>query len=37
MVSPPAWVDDNRYIGYRAGFMRVASNWRWIWYVSGDY
>jgi hypothetical protein len=37
MVSPPAWVDDNRYIGYRAGFMRVAGNWRWIWYVSGDF
>lgn len=37
MVSPPAWVDDNRYIGYRAGFMKVGGNWRWIWYVTGDY
>lgn len=37
MVSPPAWVDDNRYIGYRAGFMKVDGSWRWIWYVAGDY
>jgi hypothetical protein len=37
MVSPPAWVDDNRYIGYRAGFMKIDGSWRWIWYVSGDY
>jgi hypothetical protein len=37
MVSPPAWVDDSRYVGYRAGFMKMAGNWRWIWYVSGDY
>jgi hypothetical protein len=37
MISPPAWVDDNRYIGYRAGFMKVDGAWRWIWYVSGDY
>ena len=37
MVSPPAWVDDSHYIGYRAGFMKVAGNWRWIWYVNGDY
>jgi hypothetical protein len=37
MVSPPAWVDDNHYIGYRAGFMKVDGNWRWIWYVTGDY
>jgi hypothetical protein len=37
MVSPPAWVEDNRYVGYRAGFMKVGANWRWIWYVSGDY
>jgi hypothetical protein len=37
MVSPPAWVEDQRYIGYRAGFMKVGGNWRWIWYVTGDY
>ncbi len=37
MVSPPAWVDDNRYIGFRAGFMKVEGSWRWIWYVTGDY
>ena len=37
MVCPPAWVEDQRYIGYRAGFMKVGGNWRWIWYVSGDY
>lgn len=37
MVCPPAWVDDSRYIGYRAGFMKVNGNWRWIWYVTGDY
>ncbi len=37
MVSPPAWVNDNRYIGYRAGFMKVGGAWRWIWYVTGDY
>jgi hypothetical protein len=37
MVCPPAWVDDSRYIGYRAGFMKVGGNWRWIWYVNGDY
>jgi hypothetical protein len=37
MVSPPAWVEDNRYIGYRAGFMKVGGNWRWIWYVTGDF
>src|SRR4051812_43073002 len=37
MVSPPAWVEDNRYVGYRAGFMKVGGNWRWIWYVSGDF
>jgi hypothetical protein len=37
MVSPPAWVNDNRYIGYRAGFMKVGSSWRWIWFVTGDY
>jgi len=37
MVCPPAWVDDSRYIGYRAGFMKVAGSWRWIWYVTGDY
>jgi hypothetical protein len=37
MVCPPAWVDDNRYIGYRAGFMKVNGNWRWIWFVTGDY
>lgn len=37
MVSPPAWVDDNRYIGYRAGFMKVNGNWRWLWFVNGDY
>jgi hypothetical protein len=37
MVSPPAWVDDTRYVDYRAGFMKVGGNWRWIWYVTGDY
>ena len=37
MVCPPAWVDDQRYIGYRAGFMKVGGSWRWIWYVTGDY
>jgi hypothetical protein len=37
MVSPPAWVEDNRYVSYRAGFMKVGGNWRWIWFVSGDY
>ena len=37
MVCPPAWVEDQRYIGYRAGFMKVGGTWRWIWYVSGDY
>jgi hypothetical protein len=37
MVSPPAWVEDERYIGYRAGFMKVHGSWRWIWFVTGDY
>jgi hypothetical protein len=37
MVSPPAWVEDGKYIGYRAGFMKVKGNWRWIWFVTGDY
>jgi hypothetical protein len=37
MVCPPAWVENERYIGYRAGFMKIGGNWRWIWYVTGDY
>jgi hypothetical protein len=35
-VSPPAWVSDDRYTGYRAGFTKVGPYWRWIWFVSGD-
>jgi hypothetical protein len=37
MVCPPAWVEDQRYIGYRAGFMKIGGSWRWIWFVTGDY
>jgi hypothetical protein len=35
-VSPPAWVMDERYAGYRAGFMQIGPYWRWIWFVSGE-
>jgi hypothetical protein len=36
IVSPPAWISDERYTGYRAGFTKVGPYWRWIWFVSGD-
>jgi hypothetical protein len=35
MVSPPQWVTDPKYLGYRVGFARCDGLWRWVWAMHG--
>jgi hypothetical protein len=35
MVSPPQWVTDANYLGYRVGFERCDGLWRWVWAMRG--
>lgn len=36
VVCPPAYVDDPRYLGYRAGFAIKNGTWKMIFFVAGD-
>jgi hypothetical protein len=36
MVSPPAFVTDSSYRGYRAGIRQMNGSWRFAYFVTGE-
>ena len=35
-VAPPAYVKDENYMGYRAGFSKKNGKWQLIFFITGD-